>query len=106
MLTRSYADLSMFLEPAHRTLGVELEKRIAAADLTKPKEIGRELGELGLFGLTVPESSGGTALATATSADAVDVRALCIAREALAYASPLADGVFAVQGLGAHPIIL
>jgi acyl-CoA dehydrogenase len=106
MLTRSYADLSMFLEPAHRSLGVELEKRIAAADLTKPKEIGRELGELGLFGLTVPESSGGTALATATSADAVDVRALCIAREALAYASPLADGVFAVQGLGAHPIIL
>jgi acyl-CoA dehydrogenase len=96
----------MFLEPAHRSLGIELEKRIAATDLTRPAELGHRLGELGLFGLTVPESAGGTALGTAVSADAVDVRALCIAREALAYASPLADGVFAVQGLGAHPIIL
>jgi acyl-CoA dehydrogenase len=36
----------------------------------------------------------------------VDVRALCVAREALAYVSPLADSIFAVQGLGSHPILL
>src|SRR5262245_47703196 len=35
-----------------------------------------------------------------------DWRACCIAREALAAASPLADGVFALQGLGAVPMLL
>jgi acyl-CoA dehydrogenase len=35
-----------------------------------------------------------------------DVRALCIARETLAYRSALADFAFAMQGLGAGPIAL
>jgi acyl-CoA dehydrogenase len=35
-----------------------------------------------------------------------DWRACCLAREALAAASPLADAVFALQGLGAMPIVL
>jgi acyl-CoA dehydrogenase len=34
------------------------------------------------------------------------VRALCLVREALAYSSPLADSVFAVQGLGSYPLVL
>ena len=29
-----------------------------------------------------------------------------VAREAIAYVSPLADSIFAVQGLGSHPILL
>jgi acyl-CoA dehydrogenase len=106
MLSRSYADLSMFLLPAHRSLGQELEKRIASCDLTKPQTVGARLGELGLFGLVVPPSAGGTTVGAGTSDTSIDVRALCIAREALAYASPFADGVFAVQGLGAHPLVL
>src|SRR6185369_10674481 len=35
-----------------------------------------------------------------------DWRACCLAREALAAASPLADAVFALQGLGTLPILL
>src|SRR5258708_1673517 len=34
-----------------------------------------------------------------------DLRACCLAREALAGASPLADAVFALQALGSLPII-
>jgi acyl-CoA dehydrogenase len=37
---------------------------------------------------------------------ALDWRGCCIAREALAAASPLADAVFALQGLGVVPILL
>jgi acyl-CoA dehydrogenase len=35
-----------------------------------------------------------------------DLRGCCLVREALAAASPLADAVFALQGLGATPILL
>lgn len=34
----------------------------------------------------------------------VDVRSLALIREALAFVSPLADAIFAVQGLGTYPI--
>ena len=36
----------------------------------------------------------------------LDLRACCLMREALAEASPLADAVFALQGLGTTPIVL
>ncbi len=48
-------------------------------------------GKAGLFGHIVPKP---------------DLRACCLAREALASASPLADAVFALQGLGSVPIAL
>jgi acyl-CoA dehydrogenase len=51
--------------------------------------------DLGLCGLLVPKAFGG---------DGLDLRSVCLAREALAAASGLADSVFAVQGLGAYPI--
>jgi len=105
MLERSFTDLSMFLDPAHRLLGQELERRIASADLSSMATIGARLGELGLFGLAVPPAAGGTTVGSSAAMD-VDVRALCVAREILAHASPLADIVFAVQGLGVHPILL
>jgi acyl-CoA dehydrogenase len=38
--------------------------------------------------------------------DPLDLRALCVIREALAWASPLADEVFALQALSATPILL
>ncbi len=38
--------------------------------------------------------------------DQPSVRALCLIREALAFGSPLADAVFALQGLGSMPISL
>jgi len=36
----------------------------------------------------------------------LDLRGCCLMREALAEASPLADAVFALQGLGTTPILL
>ena len=95
----------MFLEPAHAALGRELEERIATIDFGDADSVVSRLRELGLFGLTVSPSAGGKALGTAASPETVDVRALCIAREALAYASPLADSVFAVHGLAAHVLL-
>ncbi len=51
-------------------------------------EVGRRLGELGLY------------------AHLGKPRALCVVREILAYHSPLADAVFAVQGLCAQPLMM
>jgi alkylation response protein AidB-like acyl-CoA dehydrogenase len=60
--------------------------------------VGR-LGGAGWLRLAVPAAHGGTF-------DALDVRALCLARETLARADPLADFAFAMQGLGGGPIAL
>jgi acyl-CoA dehydrogenase len=95
----------MFFDDAHRALGEECEKLsdedVALHDASR---VIPRLGELGLLQLLVPAHQGGGAWGRGGTA--VDVRALCVAREALAYSSPLADSIFAVQGLGSHPILL
>lgn len=45
-------------------------------------------------------------LVPAAGSDQLDVRSLVLIREALGYASPLADAIFAVQGLGAYAIAI
>lgn len=97
MSVRSYLDLPMFFEPAHAELGrsVAASFRAADAELHTPMRVIPRLAALGLLALVVPEGEA-----------RVDVRALSLAREAMAYASPLADGIFAVQGLSAHPLVL
>ena len=57
----------------------------------------RECAALGLCRLLVPLEFGGEGL---------DLRSLCIVREALAASSGLADAVFAVHGLGSYPLTL
>lgn len=57
----------------------------------------RECAAAGLSRLLVPREFGG---------DGLDLRSVCLAREALAAGSGLADAVFAVQGLGSYPIAL
>jgi len=59
----------------------------------------RRLGEAGWLRYCVPAAHGG-------ALPALDSRALCIARETLAYADGLADFAFAMQGLGSGPITL
>jgi len=60
-----------------------------------PRAVAEFLGAAwGLYALVVPSEGA-----------AVDVRSLVVVREALAGVSPLADSIFAVQGLGAHPIV-
>jgi acyl-CoA dehydrogenase len=91
----------------HRSLSARLQAAAAAfAPLADRGETGdvdeagreaiRTCAELGLCRLLVPREFGGHG----------DLRSLCIAREALARASGLADAVFAVQGLGSYPIAL
>ena len=88
----SVETLPMFFDDAHRELGKSAE---ALADddtaLHDPKRVIPRLAELGFCKLLVGQ---------------VSVRSLCVAREAIAYVSPLADSIFAVQGLGSHPMIL
>ena len=87
----------MFFGDAHRALGDELRGRDDDAALHDPRRVSPRLGALGLFGSSCPSNRRPR---VERARDHVDVRALCVAREALAYRSPLADAIFAVQGLG------
>jgi acyl-CoA dehydrogenase len=91
-----------FLEPAHLALVEELAAFVRAeirplpapvddaGARTQAREILGRLGQANLLRFLAP----------------LDLRALCLCREALAHASPLADEVFALQGLGAMPLLL
>ena len=105
IVSPSWQALPMFFEEAHRGLGRECDGIGDDDDaLHDPARVIPRLGERGLLRLLVPAQHGGGAWGAAGTV--VDVRALCVAREALAYSSPLADSIFAVQGLGSHPILL
>ena len=102
----SWSALPMFCEAPHRALGEECDRVLLEDDalLHTAARVMPRLAELGLVRLLVPRNHGGGAWGHEGAG--VDVRALCIAREAIAYVSPLADSIFAVQGLGSHPILL
>src|SRR5881392_1574922 len=90
-----------FFTPEHRSLaqGVaqfvaqEIEPRAAAeADVDDvAREFVRLLAGAGILKYSVAESK-------------LDVRSLCLIREALAYSSSLADLAFVMQGLGTYAI--
>ncbi|MBP6834220.1 MAG: acyl-CoA dehydrogenase family protein, partial [Deltaproteobacteria bacterium] len=65
--------------------------------------VAKRLAEAGLLRACVPASVGGL---PARDPDAIDVRAVCLVREALGWGSGLLDTVFAMQGLGSYPIVL
>lgn len=75
---------------------LRIEREAPSADRALVR-IAKLLGERGLLGLTVPADFGGTYS---------EVRSvpLCLARERLAYASPLVELAFAMQALGSYPI--
>lgn len=82
-----------FFDEVHGRLEGELRARVAAIDWSgeDPGEMVARLGVARVFPLLAPEKS---------------VRSLCVAREILAYASPMADAIFAVQGLASHPLAM
>lgn len=100
-----------FLEQRHLELAAEVAAFATAeiAPLPAPTDdaaarvqaraILARLGAGGWIRWAVPEAWGGRA-------EAPDLRACCLIREALAAASPLADAVFALQCLGSMPITL
>ena len=80
------ADVSVF---AQRELRPRAEPADDGAARREARVLLAALGKAGVF----------------ASIGAMDWRGCCLAREALAAASPLADAVFALQGLGLVPIL-
>jgi len=80
-----------FYEASHGALGERLRARCSEMDWSSddPREAVARLRELDVFPLLAPPPS---------------VRSLCVTREAIAYRSPVADAIFAVQGLAAQPL--
>ncbi|MBL8602251.1 MAG: acyl-CoA dehydrogenase family protein [Myxococcales bacterium] len=96
-LTLSAEALSPFFEPRHQALAASLAARLDAPgviDGDTPRAVAAQLGAMGLYAHLVPEDRG-----------AVDVRALVLIREALGQRHTMADSIFAVQGLGAYPVL-
>ncbi|WP_433935063.1 acyl-CoA dehydrogenase family protein [Sorangium cellulosum] len=110
-LALSSTELPVFFEERHAALAARLTHE-ALAPLTEARDaaaVARCLGEpLGLYAHLVPEALGGAPAGPDRAAHptAIDVRALVLVREALGQVSPLADAIFAVQGLGAYPVVL
>jgi acyl-CoA dehydrogenase len=103
-----FLDLPLF-ERGHRdlagraseTVGRLVEPRAADADRGDPDAAARDFiagfATAGLLAHLVPGESTGPA-------SPLDLRSICIVREAIAQASALADAAYAVQGLASHPI--
>lgn len=62
-------------------------------------QLKAEVARLGFYPYLVPASHGG-------ALPKVDVLSICVLREELAYRNAAADSLFAVQGLGSHPVLL
>lgn len=98
-----------FFDDAHRDFAARFEAWVAAhhdalectgkseADAVRAQ--ARSLGAGGWLKALLPAALGGPR-------EKVDVRTLCLARDILARTSGLADCTFAMQGLGAVPIVL
>ncbi len=99
-----------FLEPAHLRLAEGVEEIVArrirevpppesdGAARTLARTLVRAMGDEGLLRLAAPSQE--------QQEGDVGIRALCLVREALGAASPLADAMFALQALGSTPIAL
>jgi acyl-CoA dehydrogenase len=108
-ISLSAPDLGVFFEERHADLAAKLTSGSleALAGLTDASAVARALAvDLGLSSYLVPEALGGAPVGEPDSPTYIDVRSLVLIREALGHVSPLADALFAVQGLGTYPIVL
>ncbi len=62
-------------------------------------QLARDVAALGFYPWLVPAAFGG-------ALEKVEVLSLCVLREELAYRNAAADSLYAVQGLGSHPVLL
>ena len=103
-------DLMPFFGERHQALAGAMETFVDGlpdAQYGDAGALARALGGVhGLYSYLLPESLGGASVGRGGSKTYVDVRCLVIIREALGFCSPLADAIFAVQGLGSYPIVL
>lgn len=91
------------LEPRHHALAEAARAKAVKLEPKEPAlgypELACHVAGLGLYPHLVPSAYGG-------ASDTVEVRAICALREELGYRNAAADSVFAVQGLGSHPVLL
>jgi acyl-CoA dehydrogenase len=94
-----------FFEPRHREFAERLDRFVASAAMSAIdhadidsacRRLVRALGDAGLLAAAVAPPDG--------DATAIDSRAVCLARETLAWSDGLADFAFAMQGLGSGAI--
>lgn len=92
-----------FLTSEHQTLKAQAAtafERLEAGDFTgDDPALARAVAEQGFYPWLVPAAYGG-------ARPQVEVLSLCVLREELAYRNAAADSLFAVQGLGSHPLVL
>lgn len=96
-----------FFDDWHHSFAAALQRWLAETDVVEDeahaadacREWVRALAAGGWLRHCVPQRFGG-------ARENVDARTLCLAREALAFRSALADFAFAMQGLGSGPISL
>lgn len=107
MIPHSLGIAAFLPEPGLRELAAALPARMDSFSPLDHDPFGAvaKLARKRLFAHVVPEAHGG-AHSPSGRPEALDVRALCLVREALGYVSPLADSIFAVQGLGSYPLLL
>jgi acyl-CoA dehydrogenase len=95
-------DLPMMFAPEHQALAerlraavpkLEASEQVPGDEAARDRAAASALADTGLFELVVSDKP-------------LDSRSLCLAREMLGYVSARADSIFAVQGLGTHPIAL
>jgi len=100
IVPRSITELPMFFEGGadgpHAALCASLARELAAEPtaLHAASSVIPRLAAIDRVRLVVPEDGA-----------KIDVRSIALAREALAYVSPMADSIFAVQGLAMNPLV-
>ncbi len=91
------------LTPAHHDLAAKAKATFASLDAGErhldDAGLARAVATTGFYPYLVPAEFGG-------ALPRVDVRSLCVLREALAYRNAAADSLYAVNGLGSHPVLL
>ena len=92
-----------FLTPEHLTLAADMETLVrleVEPSAIEESDVETRLREY----VSMLAEAGVLRYAVAAPGANLDVRALCLIREALAYSSPLADVAFVMQGLGTYAI--
>src|SRR5438445_6717454 len=91
-----------FLSSVHLELRIRARAAFTSLEPHGPiddAQLKDEVARLGFYPYLVPAAYGG-------ALPKVDVLSICVLREELAYRNAAADSLFAVQGLGSHPVLL
>ncbi len=99
----SFIEQTPFFTPDHRTLASDMASFVEQEIEPRANE-ERDVDERLRDYVKVLAEAGVLRYAVAAHDQRIDVRALCLIREALAYSSALADLAFVMQGLGTYAI--